>query len=995
VGRGQDQLEQKLSEEAPPPRSIAREVPDDLNALCIDLLRMSPDARPVGSEILRRLGVAPAAEALGSAKAATIFIGRRDELTALDAAYASTASPCAVTVCVHGQSGVGKSFLVRRFIDDLRARETNARVLSGRCYERESVPYKAVDGVVDQLGRFLVTLDADQASSLMGGDRALLSRAFPVLADADVPPDAEPISVVPHELRARVFAASRRLFGRLAARGPLILVIDDLQWADLDSLSLLAEIMRPPGAPAMLLVATMRGGADRAAGAARADLAARIGGDVRFVHVEQLHQNEARELASRLIGRGAASDVEIDAIVAEAQGHPLFIDELVRQRASHGDGQSMRLDVALWARVTRLEPSARRLLEVVAIAGLPMAQEVVADAAELDPSLIFSLGAVLRAANFVKTGGPRRGDPIEPYHDRVRESVLAHLDDRQRITWHGRLAAALERATSADAEALATHWQGAGEHDKAAGYAERAAANAVSALAFDRAARLYRRCLELRPGVELADWRHGVRARLAAALTDGGYVAEAAEVQLELAADARGDEAIDRRRIAAEHLLCSGHFDRGLALLHAVLDAVRIYFPRSPLAVIVALLAARLVLWVRGVSFTPREASAIDTHALVRIDAVWSAGAGFSMSDNIRGAYFQTRNLLLALAVGDPQRVVRALAMEIAFRAASGDPTERLLATGHALAERLGTPEARAMVDGAEGWAHYMVASWPAAKRFFVTSEALFRDRCVGVAFMLNSERQMLYRTLGYMGELGELAARVTPALREVEAQDDHHSILHLRTGPMVLLGLAADDPDGVAATLESASKDLPRGAFLVQHYFALLGACQLDLYRGDDAAAHARVTAAWPALQRSLLLRIQPIRILSLELRARCALASASRRSGSSRDELFRIATRAARRLERDPLPWAHASAAIARGALQLARGQALDAAQNFATAARGFDALSMPLYASAARRRQGETMGSIEGSAIVRAADSELAARGVKNAARMTDTMAPRLRA
>ena len=98
--------------------------------------------------------------------------------------------------------------------------------------------------------------------------------------------------------------------------------------------------------------------------------------------------------------------------------------------------------------------------------------------------------------------------------------------------------------------------------------------------------------------------------------------------------------------------------------------------------------------------------------------------------------------------------------------------------------------------------------------------------------------------------------------------------------------------------------------------------------------------------------------------------------------------------RSAREPLPWAHASAAMTRGALHVARGQALDAVEEFAAAARGFEGLSMPLYAAAARRRQGERMGSLEGSAIVRAADLALAARGVKNAARMTDTMVPRVR-
>src|SRR5262249_11903043 len=135
--------------------TIIPDVPADLADLCADLLRMRPEDRPGGREILQRPGATT--EDLSSARqpAAAGFVGRDQELHALDEALAHVRKDNAVTVFVHGESGVGKSFLVRRFLDAVRVHDRDTLVIAGRCYERESVPYKAVDGVIDQLARYL------------------------------------------------------------------------------------------------------------------------------------------------------------------------------------------------------------------------------------------------------------------------------------------------------------------------------------------------------------------------------------------------------------------------------------------------------------------------------------------------------------------------------------------------------------------------------------------------------------------------------------------------------------------------------------------------------------------------------------------------------------------------------------------------------------------------------------------------------------------------
>src|SRR4029077_10930444 len=131
---------------------------------------------------------------------------------------------------------------------------------------------------------------------------------------------------------------------------------------------------------------------------------------------------DARELVENLLQGRVANDVgthDVDAILAETKGHPLFIDELVRHRAHHGGDSPTRLDEALWDRATRLPPPARKLLELVAVSGVPLAQEVAGQAAALDYPQMFDALSALRAAHFVRTSGVYKQDTVEAYHDRV------------------------------------------------------------------------------------------------------------------------------------------------------------------------------------------------------------------------------------------------------------------------------------------------------------------------------------------------------------------------------------------------------------------------------------------------------------------------------------------------------------------------------------------------------------------------------------------------
>ena len=158
---------------------------------------------------------------------------------------------------------------------------------------------------------------------------------------------------------------------------------------------------------------------------------------------------EARELALALLGRDDPTSLaQAHMIATESGGNPLFIDELVRHiqsgaatERSEEIGQ-LDLDEVLWARIQRQPEEAQRLLGLVAVSGRPIRQSLAFSTSELGASARVAL-ASLRSARLIRCLGQAHNEEVETYHDRIRETVVAHLSPES-LRWnHKRLALGL------------------------------------------------------------------------------------------------------------------------------------------------------------------------------------------------------------------------------------------------------------------------------------------------------------------------------------------------------------------------------------------------------------------------------------------------------------------------------------------------------------------------------------------------------------------------
>lgn len=987
TGTAAQVLRDKVDVDPPSPESIAPGTSTDWSALCMRLLARRPEERAGARELWAFLNRESAPdgsfedgnrfEPLGADSAAAEFVGRADALRQLEDALDQACRNEVVLQFVHGPSGVGKSTLLQHFLKT--ASDRVSLVLQGRCHEQESVPYKAVDALIDDLTRRLQRRPAEANAALAQDGIRSLATLFPVLRRVPGLMGHEEAIVAldsPHELKRRAFEGFRALIAELARVCPLILVVDDLQWGDAASARLLGELLRPPRLGGVLVLILARDEQSEHNDCLR-DLKAlatapAIAAQVRELNLRPLEEAEARRFVRAALGTAAGDEPRVETIVREARGNPFFLHELTKHardagaRARLESGRALDLDEVLWSRITALSEDARLLLEVLAVAGQPTSQRVAHQAAGLLPGRERAAAMSLRSERFARGTGPRLDDLVETFHDRVRVAVLDRMAPQTRSRYHGQLAIALEAEGVVGPETLASHFRAAGERERAGHYYELAGDHAIQALAFDHAARHYQFALEA--PLEPAQ-RAGLRRKRADALANAGLGLEAAGAYLECAAEAPGADWMELHRRAGYHFATSGHLHEARVAFDAILEPYGLSAQRAKARTLCSILAQMAWLRLRGLRYRERPESDLPRAALERLDVIGTASLGLASIDPYLTVDFQLRCLRMALQQGRPREIAHFLALHATAISARGASARAaafdVLRRAEEILERHESPHGRALVDLATGITEFHASRWKAALEALDRAQARMSTLDQAQRATWTWERMVCddFKThalmeLGRFPELGPRVAGLRASAREL---GDHLSLSAIDTIVGTRLHLIRDEPDDAWREVDAVLSHWPRDDYLLVHFRVLAARVLIDLYREEPLAAVARLTEEWPALRRSLILRSEVTRARTVQLRA-LAWIAAARRAASPRPYL-KAAARDADRLGRERASAARAGATLVRAAIAACPFGPARAADLFLTAADHHDACDMPIEAHAARMAAGRLIPGLHG--------------------------------
>jgi class 3 adenylate cyclase/tetratricopeptide (TPR) repeat protein len=495
-------------------------------------------------------------------------VGRDAELARLGARLAEAMASRGGLVLVAGEPGIGKTRLVSELAK--RAERDGAVVLWGHCYEGDwSPPYAPLAEALDS---YVTAAAPEEMGADLGTGGPALAQLVPRLRD--VLPDLAPlVALPPDEERVRLFDAVTQFLMAVSARGPLLVCVDDLHWADRGSVALLRHLARVAPRHQILVVGTYRD----AEVDDRHPLAEALTAFARETTLSRLRLDGLDPAATAEL-LGALGGEEFDERVGrfwarETAGNPFFIGELVRHLVEEGTlyrGPNGRWttdrplrELALpdtvrdvvARRVSRLPEHCRRFLSVASVFESPGRLDVVARVADLEEDAALDAVDHALAARVLDPAGPT--DTYVFHHALIRHTLYDQITPSRRVRLHRRAAEALEAATGvaedpAEAGEIAVQWhrsRGLPGSERGVDAALVAADHAQARGGHDEAAAFLRIALDLLPDDDQR--RPRLLGRLGIVLAWALAYQEAAEVATE-AADAIAES--EDKEAAAEYL---------------------------------------------------------------------------------------------------------------------------------------------------------------------------------------------------------------------------------------------------------------------------------------------------------------------------------------------------------------------------------------------------------------------------------------------------------
>jgi tetratricopeptide (TPR) repeat protein len=808
-----------------------------------------------------------------------------------------------------------------------------------------------------------------------------LVKIFPVLDGIWPTAAREGVHDDPQRLWQLGVTSLREVLARCAGARPLIVHIEDFQWADSDGVKLLTELMRPSESLVTLLVVTFRNELEQREVLRELTSAAALRDrNVRDIELAPLSDAETAALASALIGDVA------DARIAQAKGSPFFLRQLLAAKgvesSALGEAEGS-LDRIVVHRIAQLVPDVRRMLAVIAVAGRPIARATVLGIHDQPDAL-----AELHGIGLVIIDERRVDAQVEAAHDRIREVMVAELDTAELRELHLALAHALAERGAAP-ELLAEHFERGGARVQALAYVEQAAAQAAAALGFARAAELYQRALALLPADAKPERRDVLQAALAEQIGNVGRCGEAAEMFLQLVETASDPaQIVAHRHQAITQLIASGQIDRGLDVLEAALASFGERLPRRKWPVILEVIIGRIRLAWRGSSVELRSEAELDPRTQQYLATLLAGTGGLMSQEALLTTMLQGRLLLAALDAGESFYLALALMWEMILSYNAGFPARarEIVDRVHAMAIASKDPIVEGIDVVNDSTFDYMSRQWLVADRKWDQLLANFEDlpRMGRICRRLRGFRSQTKIILGSFVSIGErLPGWSSDALRAGRRQE---------TVEMLAFSALVEVFDG---ELERASQLIDEGRsiwtarrYTVTEYFLDYAEIPLRIARGELQQATTQIERSLENARRWQFLRVISIREEMIDLHARSFAALAVHANDR---RAARKARASARLLRRSKHPMSKARAEVIAAALHTMSGELEQARGCWQAALPLFEACGMAAHQAAVWLRLAEVTQGDQAATLRANAAAYCAREGISEPERLLRVLAP----
>jgi tetratricopeptide (TPR) repeat protein len=493
-------ISQHLHAPIVPPRAKKPEIPPCLDNLIVQLLSKDPEDRPTSAAEVRRLlekpdilEETPIEEELSLLTRIVRgrLVGREREVEEVRELWNRVISSDGQTLLISGEPGIGKTRLMREVAT--HAEVSGGQAIVGECYAEGGAPYATFGQIIRRAFR----RSAEDGFNLPDFVMADLLTLTPSLwaSYPDVPPNP---TLDPQSEQQRLFESVVSLCKALSERAPLLLVLEDVHWADSGTLSLLRHLARRTRHQRVLLLATYREvELDEARpfnqvllDLTRERLAVRL-------KLPRLNREQTKEMLEVLFDEEMKSE-SLEAIYHETEGNPFFIEEVSKALVESGklyfeEGRWQRpsieeleipqsVRVAIQSRIGKLPEQVQETLQLASILGREFDFNTLAEASELDEDALIEALENAEQDQLIEEVSSEDGVTFAFIHAMIPTTLSEGVRTLRRRRIHRRAASAIERTRPEDYEALAYHYSEAGDHEGALKY---------YTLAGERAAKVY------------------------------------------------------------------------------------------------------------------------------------------------------------------------------------------------------------------------------------------------------------------------------------------------------------------------------------------------------------------------------------------------------------------------------------------------------------------------------------------------------------------------